>query len=157
MFRPFEANGNNQTEELDADQVAKKMLSLSQFNIVAADLNDKKSKDLYKKLQSDVPTNDGKGKKRKGGGPAKAKPVDFMEESKDPAAAARQTAVFTQIDKSLSTRLQDENPFDAFRDAVERAIIEKSMAKKKEFEPDQSFFREAEDNGMCISMHQPWA
>ena len=53
--------------------------------------------------------------------------------------------------------MQDENPFDEFREAVERAIIEKSQKNIKVFEPDQSFYREIEDNGMCLSMHQPWA
>ena len=57
------------------------------------------------------------------------------------------------LDNSLSSRLQDENPFDEFREAVERAIIEKSKNKKKVFAPDQSFFKEYEDNGMCLSMH----
>lgn len=59
------------------------MLSLSQFSIVAADLNDKKSKDLYRSLQGGS-THEGKGKKNKGGAAvAKPKPVDFTEESKD--------------------------------------------------------------------------
>ena len=40
---------------------------------------------------------------------------------------------------------------------MERAIIEKSQKKKKVFAPDQAFFKEIEDHGMCISMHQPWA
>jgi hypothetical protein len=53
----------------------------------------------------------------------------------------------------LSARLQTENPFDAFREAVERALIDKAKAKRKIFQPDRSFFKDAEDNGMCISMH----
>lgn len=36
-------------------------------------------------------------------------------------------------------------------------MIEKAKAKRKMFGGDRSFFKESEDNGMCISMHQPWA
>ena len=61
------------------------------------------------------------------------------------------------LEGSLSQRLQSENPFDEFREAVEKAIIEKAKQKKKVFNFDQEFFKEADDQGMCISMHQPWA
>lgn len=40
------------------------------------------------------------------------------------------------LDSSLSSRLQDENPFDEFKEAVENAIIEKSKRAKKVFGPD---------------------
>lgn len=65
--------------------------------------------------------------------------------------------MFKQLAGSLSSRLQDENPFDEFREAVEKAIIEKSKQSSKVFAYDKAFFREEEDIGMCISMHQPWA
>jgi len=41
--------------------------------------------------------------------------------------------------------------------AVETAVIEKSQKPKKEFKADQSYYREQDDIGMCLSMHQPWA
>jgi len=58
-----------------------------------------------------------------------------------------------KLDGSLSSRLQDENPFDEFREAVEKAIIDKSKQGKKVFAYDKQFFRDEEDTGMCISMH----
>ena len=58
---------------------------------------------------------------------------------------------------SFSQRLQTENPFEEFRQAVENAVIDKSSAPIKKFEPDMSFYREKEDTGITISMHQPWA
>ena len=57
----------------------------------------------------------------------------------------------------MSTRLQSENPFDEFREAVEKAIIDKHKNKRKTFDYDIEFFNEKEDTNMCISMHQPWA
>jgi len=39
--------------------------------------------------------------------------------------------MFTMLDSSLSTRLQSENPFDDFRQAVEKAIIAKSKVVQK--------------------------
>ena len=61
------------------------------------------------------------------------------------------------LEGSLSTRLQSENPFDEFREAVEKAIIDKHKNKRKTFDYDIEFFNEKEDTNMCISMHQPWA
>lgn len=58
---------------------------------------------------------------------------------------------------SFSKRLQTENPFEEFRQAVENAVIEKSKKPKKEFEADMQVFREQEDQGITLSMHQPWA
>ena len=57
------------------------------------------------------------------------------------------------LDASLSSRLQSENPFDEFREAVEKAIIEKARAVKKTFDYDIEFFTDKEDNAMCLSMH----
>ena len=65
--------------------------------------------------------------------------------------------MFTMLESSLSSRLQSENPFDEFKEAVEKAIIEKHQKVKKTFDYDQEFFTEKEDMGMCLSMHQPWA
>lgn len=60
---------------------------------------------------------------------------------------------------SLSQRLQTENPFEEFKKAVEKAFIEDNLEQKnkKVFTVDKSFFKESEDVGMCLSMHQPWA
>lgn len=58
---------------------------------------------------------------------------------------------------SLSQRLQTENPFEEFKKAVENAVIEKSKTSQKVFEGDKDFFKEIDDIGMCMSMHQPWA
>jgi len=43
LFRPFEVGKKKEAGPFNIDAIAKKMLSLSQFNIVAADLGDKKS------------------------------------------------------------------------------------------------------------------
>ena len=149
---------------MDAEQIAFRMLDLGSFNIKAANLTDKKSKKLYQQLKHN-PDGDTSGK-QKGGKkvkqqaavsavPREVQPQDLM--NGNVAEAQKQSRIFKELDNSLSSRLQDENPFDEFREAVERAIIEKSKKSKKVFEPDQSFFREIEDNGMCLSMHQPWA
>ena len=61
--------------------------------------------------------------------------------------------MFTMLESSLSSRLQSENPFDEFKEAVEKAIIEKHQKVKKTFDYDQEFFTEKEDMGMCLSMH----
>ena len=58
---------------------------------------------------------------------------------------------------SFAQRLQTENPFEEFRQAVERAVIEKSQKKNKVYEGDKAFFRDQDDQGMCLSMHQPYA
>jgi len=39
---------------------------------------------------------------------------------------------------------------------VEQAEREKRK-HQKEFEGDKDFFKESDDQGMCLSMHQPWA
>lgn len=57
------------------------------------------------------------------------------------------------LHNSLSLRLQTENPFDEFRLAVEKAIINNSSNKKKDFQGDKDFFKETDDTGMCLSMH----
>jgi len=57
------------------------------------------------------------------------------------------------MQSSFSQRLQTENAFDSFMKAVETAVIEKSSKPKKEFKPDQSYYREQDDIGMCLSMH----
>lgn len=36
-------------------------------------------------------------------------------------------------------------------------MVEKSVKSGKVFEGDQDFYRDADDIGMCLSMHQPWA
>lgn len=61
------------------------------------------------------------------------------------------------LHSALSQRLQTENPFDEFREAVEKAILEKAASQKKAFCGDKDFFKEIDDTGMCLSMHQPWA
>jgi hypothetical protein len=40
---------------------------------------------------------------------------------------------------------------------VEQAVIKKNVKQGKVFEGDMDFFKESEDVGMCLSMHQPWA
>lgn len=57
------------------------------------------------------------------------------------------------LTSGLSARLQTENPFDDFRKAVEQAVVEKSIKSGKVFEGDQDFYRDADDIGMCLSMH----
>lgn len=54
-------------------------------------------------------------------------------------------------------RLETENPFDEFKKAVEDSILKKSGGNKKKFGPDKSYFKESDDVGMTLSMHQPWA
>ena len=61
------------------------------------------------------------------------------------------------MQSSFSQRLQTENAFDSFMKAVETAVIEKSARPVKEFKADQAFYRDQDDIGMCLSMHQPWA
>jgi ASCH domain len=61
------------------------------------------------------------------------------------------------LNSGLSQRLQTENPFDEFRQAVEQAVVEKSVREKRVWEGDQDFYRDVDDIGMCLSMHQPWA
>jgi hypothetical protein len=61
------------------------------------------------------------------------------------------------LHNSLHTRLQTENPFDEFREAVEKAILDKAEKEGKHFAGDRDFYKEADDSGMCLSMHQPWA
>jgi activating signal cointegrator 1 len=36
-------------------------------------------------------------------------------------------------------------------------LIEKARCKRKAFDGDRDFYKDSEDTGMCISMHQPWA
>ena len=57
------------------------------------------------------------------------------------------------LHSSLSQRLQTENPFDEFREAVEKAILEKAANQKKTYSGDKDFFKEIDDTGMCLSMH----
>jgi len=40
---------------------------------------------------------------------------------------------------------------------VEKAITENAKKAKKVFAGDKDFYKETDDNGMCLSMHQPWA
>jgi hypothetical protein len=40
---------------------------------------------------------------------------------------------------------------------VELAVLSKSQKEKKKFGEDKSYFKESDDIGMCLSMHQPWA
>jgi hypothetical protein len=49
--------------------------------------------------------------------------------------------------------LQTENPFEEFRLAVERAVIEKTELPESENTVDQAFFKESDDIGMVLSMH----
>lgn len=53
--------------------------------------------------------------------------------------------------------MQSENPFDEFRQAVENAFLQKQSKKKIEYEGDLDFYKDGDDIGMCMSMHQPWA
>lgn len=41
--------------------------------------------------------------------------------------------------------------------AVEKAVIEKSVKQGKVYEGDQDFYKDSDDIGMTMSMHQPWA
>lgn len=61
------------------------------------------------------------------------------------------------LHNALHTRLQTENPFDEFREAVEKAILDKAGRDSKIFSGDRDFYKETDDQGMCLSMHQPWA
>lgn len=93
------------------------------------DLKDEKSQKLYEDLKPS------KGKKAK----------NLSQQQLDYRAS------------SFSQRLQTENPFEEFRQAVENAVIEKAKKPKKVFEPDMKFYREQDDQGITLSMHQPWA
>jgi hypothetical protein len=61
------------------------------------------------------------------------------------------------LHSGFSSRLQSENPFDEFRDAVEKALLEKGNRDFSGVKADKEFFKDADDTGMCLSMHQPWA
>jgi len=62
------------------------------------------------------------------------------------------------LESGFGKRLQSENPFDEFRLAVEKAVIERNIKEgKSQFEGDQDFYKDGDDIGMCMSMHQPWA
>jgi len=60
---------------------------------------------------------------------------------------------------ALSMRLQTENPLDEFSRAVEEKLLQELERNKtkKQYVGDKDFFRSQDDNGMCLSMHQPWA
>jgi hypothetical protein len=61
------------------------------------------------------------------------------------------------LHNNLSARLQTENPFDEFQKAVENAMLEKAKLAMKFYDGDSDFYKDQEDPGMCLSMHQPWA
>ena len=161
-FDPFQASSDPSymSEVLDIEaQIA----SLGSFNIKAAELNDDKSQMLYEQLN---PGADKKAlarhqekirKNRYGEKPKDGKEKDVENEQEEKDQAKSRSEMFTMLDSSLSTRLQSENPFDDFRQAVEKAIIEKSKVVRKKFDYDKEFFGEKDDTNMCISMHQPWA
>jgi hypothetical protein len=132
-FRPFEMDGCVASLDDDETEEERKAISVQKFTsnvtMVACELKDDKTKALYEKMNT-------------GGG------------SSSNIRTEKQLAFERS---SFSQRLQTENPFEDFRRAVEDAVIAKSKRPKKVFQPDQAFYKESDDIGMCLSMHQPWA
>lgn len=63
------------------------------------------------------------------------------------------------LQSGLSKRLQTENPFEDFKKAVEKAVIEQTANAKKAkvSEGDKDFYKETDDLGMTVTIDQPWA
>ncbi len=120
-----------------------------------ANLNDDKQKQLYDKMRPEQKQKEQQQPKKpkRGKGKTDSDFPDIDEARQNDDGGALKDQLFSNLQSSLSARLQTENPFDAFREAVERALIDKAKAKRKIFQPDRSFFKDAEDNCMCISMH----
>lgn len=88
---------------MTAREMAQRMLDLHTFNIKAADLSDKKSKDVYQKMAGPDGNDGGKKKKGKQGKTAPEAQVDhdavtksFTKESAQ--AAKKQSEMFRKID-----------------------------------------------------------
>ena len=86
-------------------------------------------------------------------------PPRSLHEGDRGVTLARIVGWMNKLHNNLSARLQTENPFDEFQKAVEKAILEKASTDQAQnyFQGDKAFFSDASDNGMTISMHQPWA
>lgn len=135
QFKPFEAG--SEAEPMDPLTQIK---ALTSFNFVASKLTNEKDQNLYKQVS----------KPQK---PAKPEPAPCQKGK----SVATPNKKIDAMHSGFSTRLQSENPFDEFREAVEKAILEKHQNASEVFQTDRDFFKDAEDTGMCLSMHQPWA
>jgi hypothetical protein len=84
---------------------------LSSFQIKAAKLTNEKDKKLYSEIK---PKEKGK------------KAPTISEEILAATKPAQSNPQLQFLHNALSMRLQTENPFDEFREAVEKAILEKA-------------------------------
>ncbi|TNV83680.1 hypothetical protein FGO68_gene10563 [Halteria grandinella] len=154
-YRPFE---DDETYNVGAEEDPYAIGSFTFKAYQTQDERQKKAKDETMQKEQDKIFKPS----QKGGAGEKQKPsliVDLRQQAADDKKKqeieAKARVQF--LSSGLSQRLQDENPFDEFRKAVEKAVIDKSIKENKVFEGDQDFFREVDDVGMCLSMHQPWA
>lgn len=185
VYRPFESasassisgtddsSGYLSTTDLLNDP-QKALSSMNTFYFKACQLSDEKSLNLYKGLQPDYlrdataqsAEETKASEKGKGYNPSSGqkmnKKAQFEKEQQE-KEEIKQKQIEAQAKQrfmmsSLSKRLQTENPFEEFRRAVETAVIDKAVKTTKQvFEGDKDFFKESDDVGMCMSMHQPWA
>ncbi|CDW80309.1 activating signal cointegrator 1 [Stylonychia lemnae] len=155
-YKPFE--GEDLTNKLLLENPQMAIDNINTFYFKPCTLSDEKSQLLYQELQpsymKEVQTNIVGSKVNKKAQQDREDNYQEEQRQKQIEESAKQKFQYS----SLSKRLQTENPFDIFRKAVETAIISKSIStNKKVFETDKDFFKESEDIGMCMSMHQPWA
>eukprot|EP00347_Sterkiella_histriomuscorum_P000979 403373797 len=162
-YKPFEGvDDPHQLTTTDLLTNPQKALdNINSFYFKPCTLSDEKSLKLYQGLQPDY--------KKEIQGDSKFNPSSKtnkkvqqereeqqMEEEKQNKIEESAKSRFMM--SSLSKRLQTENPFDEFRKAVESAVLTKAVkTTNKVFEGDKDYYKEADDQGMCLSMHQPWA
>ena len=144
-YKPFEIDSMVKFE----DDPIKQLSNLNAFYFKPCTLSDESTKELYNEMKPEY--------KRQLENNAKTKKEQFeqklgqAEEQKQMEIEAKAKQKY--LESSLSHRLQTENPFDEFKKAVEKAVIEKAVKKNKFFDGDQDFFKESDDIGMCLSMH----
>mmetsp|Transcript_7603 Transcript_7603/g.12780 ORF Transcript_7603/g.12780 Transcript_7603/m.12780 type:complete len:202 (-) Transcript_7603:1266-1871(-) len=148
-YKPFEVQ-TGLVEEVKNQKQA--VYNLNNFKMKACDLTDLKTKAIYEELMPQEGHN-AKGRRQK------KKVINVFDEEPEQSQEEQKRSNLAQNfqQSAFSMRLQTENPFEEFRQAVERAVIQKYNEPKREFKPDQKFFREQDDIGLCLSMHQPWA
>ena len=156
-FRPFEAmEGDEQSFKIQSQRETERILSsANEFYFKPCVFEDEKSSLLCQEMQPDymkqMPAASKTQKKAQ-----IEREKQYEEEQKQMEVEARAKKRF--LESSLSHRLQSENPFDEFKKAVEQAVTQNSMKQqRKVYEGDKDFYKEIDDTGMCLSMHQPWA
>ena len=123
---------------------ASQIKALQSFNFVASTLNNEKDKQLYEQMSKADNDTSKKSKKKIALQPAPCEKGKTRHEV---------NAKIDALHSGFSTRLQSENPFDEFREAVEKAILDKSKNDYSKVEVDRDFYKESDDAGMCLSMH----